>query len=110
MIVVLHGHVHLLLIEYSAIRLKRIKYAHLHETHTLKSTFIIVAPLSDIIGSNFTLYKVHMHAGAIRKLLYDCAYVREIVIYSLKLVDYLPVYVVVIPWVVRLYVEIIHEL
>ena len=34
----------------------------------------------------------HMHAGAIRKLLYCCAYIREI-IYSLKLVDYLPVQV-----------------
>ena len=32
-----------------------------------------------------------MHAGAIRKLLYGCAYVREI-IHSLKLADYLPVH------------------
>ena len=31
------------------------------------------------------------HAGAIRQLLYDCAYVREI-IHSLKLVDYPPVH------------------
>ena len=38
-----------------------------------------------------TMYKVHMPAGAIRKLLYGCAYVREI-IHSLKLVDYLPVH------------------
>ena len=37
------------------------------------------------------MYKVHMHAGAIRKLLYGCAYVLEI-IHSLKLVDYLPVH------------------
>ena len=37
-----------------------------------------------------TMHKVHMHAGAIRQLLYDCVYVQEI-IYSLKLVDYLPV-------------------
>ena len=33
------------------------------------------------------MFKVHMHAGAIRKLLYGCAYVRE-----LKLVDNLPVH------------------
>ena len=26
------------------------------------------------------MYKVHMHAGAIRKLLYGCAYVREIIL------------------------------
>ena len=32
-----------------------------------------------------TMYKVHMHAGAIRQLLYGCAYVRETI---LKLVDY----------------------
>ena len=38
-----------------------------------------------------TMYKVHMHAGAIIKLLYGCAYVREIN-HSLKLVDYLPVH------------------
>ena len=34
-----------------------------------------------------TMHKVHMHAGAIRQLLYGCAYVQEI-IHSLKLVDY----------------------
>ena len=33
------------------------------------------------------MHKVHMHAGAIRQLLYGCAYVLEI-IHSLKLVDY----------------------
>ena len=38
-----------------------------------------------------TMHKVHMHAGAIRQLLYGCAYVREI-IHSLKLVDYPPVH------------------
>ena len=38
-----------------------------------------------------TMHKVHMHAGAIRQLVYGCAYVREI-IHSLKLVDYLPVH------------------
>ena len=38
-----------------------------------------------------TMHKVHMHAGAIRQLLYGCAYVRGI-IYSLKLVDYPPVH------------------
>ena len=37
------------------------------------------------------MHKVHMHAGAIRQLLYGCAYVREI-IHSLKLVDYLPIH------------------
>ena len=26
-----------------------------------------------------TMYEVHMDAGAIRELLYDCAYVREII-------------------------------
>ena len=38
-----------------------------------------------------TAYKVHTHAGVIRKLLNGCAYVREI-IHLLKLVDYLPVH------------------
>ena len=37
------------------------------------------------------MHKVHMHAGAIRQLLYGCAYIREI-IHSLMLVDYLPVH------------------
>ena len=40
---------------------------------------------------NLTMHKVHMHAGAIRQLLYGCAYVREI-INTLKLVDYPPVH------------------
>ena len=54
----------------------------------------IIAPLSDIrmfYISYLTMQKVHMHAGAIRQLLYGCAYVREI-IHSVKLVDYLPVH------------------
>ena len=38
-----------------------------------------------------TMHKVHMHAGAIRQLLYGCVYVREIIL-SLKLVDYPPVH------------------
>ena len=38
-----------------------------------------------------TMHKVHMHAGAIRRVLYGCTYVREI-IHSLKIVDYLPVH------------------
>ena len=38
-----------------------------------------------------TMYKVHMHAGDIIKLLYGCAYVREI-IHLLKLMDYLPIH------------------
>ena len=37
-----------------------------------------------------TMYKVHMHSGAIRKLLYGCAYVREIVS-LLRLVECLPI-------------------
>ena len=54
----------------------------------------IIAPLSDIplfYIKYLTMHKVHMHAVAIRQLLYGCAYVREI-INSLKLVDYLPVH------------------
>ena len=38
-----------------------------------------------------TVYKVHVHTGAIRKLLYSCTYIREI-IHSLKLVGYLSVH------------------
>ena len=58
--------------------------------HLTKKT----APLSDIPMFYFkylTMHKVHMHAGTLRQLLYDCAYVREI-IHSLKLVDYLPIH------------------
>ena len=50
----------------------------------------IIAPLSDIpmfYIKYLTMHKEHTHAGAKRLLLYDCAYVREI-IHSLKLVDY----------------------
>ena len=36
-----------------------------------------------------TMYKVHMHAGAIRELLYDRAFVREDSPRAKKLVDYL---------------------
>ena len=55
---------------------------------------LLIAPLSDISMFYFkylTTHKVHMHAGAIRQLLYGCVYVREI-IHSLKLMDYLPVH------------------
>ena len=38
-----------------------------------------------------SMYKVHMHANAIRKLLCGCAYVWEL-IQQLKHVDCLPVY------------------
>ena len=38
-----------------------------------------------------TMHNVYMHAGAIRQLLYGCAFVREI-IHSLKLVEYPPVH------------------
>ena len=53
-----------------------------------------IAPLNDIqmcYIKYLTMDKMHMHAGAIRELLYGYAYVREI-IHSLKLVDYLPVH------------------
>ena len=39
----------------------------------------LIAPLSDIpmfYIKYLTMHKVHMHAGAIRQLLYGCAYVR----------------------------------
>ena len=55
---------------------------------------VIIAPLSDIPMFHIkylTMHKVHMHAGAIRQLVYGCAYVREIINW-LKLVDYLPVH------------------
>ena len=55
---------------------------------------IVIAPLSDIpmfYIKYLTMHKVYIHAGAIRQLLYGCAYVREI-IHSLKLVDYLLVH------------------
>ena len=55
---------------------------------------LCIAPLSDTRMFSIrylTIHKVHMHAGAIRKLLYDSAHVREI-IHLLKLVDYLPVH------------------
>ena len=54
----------------------------------------IIAPLSDIpmcYIKYLTTHKVHAHTGAIRQLLYGCAYVREI-IHSLKLVDYFPIH------------------
>ena len=59
---------------------------------------MLIAPLSQSLSDISMFYikyptvcKVHMHAGAIRNLLYGCAYVREI-IHSLKFVDYHPVY------------------
>ena len=42
------------------------------------------SPLSDIpmLYANYiTMHKVHIHTGAIRQLLYGCAYVREIIHY-----------------------------
>ena len=54
----------------------------------------LIAPLSHLpmfYIKYLTMHKVHMHAGAIRQLLYGCAYEREI-IHSLKLVDYLPIH------------------
>ena len=58
------------------------------------SIYTFIAPLSDIpmfYIKYLTMHKVHMHAGAIRQLLYGCEYVREI-IHSLKLVDYPPIH------------------
>ena len=54
-----------------------------------------------------TMHKVHMHAGAIRQLLYGCAYVRDI-IHELKLVDYLPVHTVKTLYNVTLYNRIFN--
>ena len=51
----------------------------------------MIAPLSDIplfYIKYLTMHKVHMHSGAMRQLLYGCAYVREIIH---KLVDYPPI-------------------
>ena len=56
---------------------------------------VIIAILRDISTfyiNYLTMYCVHMHAGAIIKLLYGCVYIREIIHeFHLKLVDYLPV-------------------
>ena len=51
----------------------------------------LIAPFSDVpmfYIKYLTMYKVHMHAGAIRKLLFGFVFVRMI-IHSLKLVGYL---------------------
>ena len=48
----------------------------------MDETNVLTAPLSDIPTFNikyFTMYKVHIHAGVIRKLLYGCAYVQKII-------------------------------
>ena len=49
---------------------------------TVPALKTIIAPLNNMPMFYFkyrTMYKVHVHAaGANRKLLYDCAYVREI--------------------------------
>ena len=61
---------------------------------TVDATSALIAPLSDIpmfYIKYLTMHTVHMHAGAVRQLLYGCANVREI-IHSLKLVDYPPVH------------------
>ena len=53
---------------------------------------VLIAHLNDIpmfYIKYLTMHKVHMHADAIRLVLYGCAYVQEI-IHSLKLVDYPP--------------------
>ena len=48
----------------------------------LYTVLVRIAPLGNIpmLYINYlTMYKVHMHAGAIRKLLYGFAYVGEII-------------------------------
>ena len=60
--------------------------------HVFNHFFGIIAPLSDIPMfyikyPYLIMHKVHMHADAIRQILYGCAYARQI-IHSLKLVDY----------------------
>ena len=48
----------------------------------MKTIIFIIASLNDIsifYIKYLTMNKVHMHAGAIRKLLYGCAYGREII-------------------------------
>ena len=79
--------------------LKIINYLPIH-THKQYNNFtyqnhklnkIPYAPLSDIHMFYIkyrTMYKVCKHAGAVRKFLYDCTSVRDI-IHSLKFVDYL---------------------
>ena len=62
--------------------------------YTNVSVNAIIAPLSDIpmfYANYLTMHNVHMHADAIKQLLYGCVYIREI-IHSLKLVDYPPVH------------------
>ena len=44
-----------------------------------------------VYNKHLTMHKAHMHAGAIRQLLYGCVHVGGI-IHSLNLVDYLTVY------------------
>ena len=56
--------------------------------------YLIIAPLSDIRIFYIRYLKMlimHLHASAIRQLLYGSAHVRKI-IHSLKLVDYLHVH------------------
>ena len=70
------------------------QYLNLSKLKKYCSQNIFIAPLSDIqmfYIKYLTMYKMHMHAGVISKLLYGCAYVQKI-IHSLKLVDYLPVH------------------
>ena len=64
--------------------------------HNLNNWYHVYVYLLHLLGDipmfyikYIIMHKVQMQAGAIRQLLYVCAYVREI-IHSLKLVDYLP--------------------
>ena len=58
-------------------------------THTI--SFVFSWPFMVFIKYT-TMYKVHMHAAAIRKLSHGCVYVREMI---LLLMDYLPIHKIV---------------
>ena len=61
----------------------------------------IIAPWGDVQSFYIkyrTACEMHMHAGAVIKLMYGFVYVREI-IHSPKLVDYRPVHVTHKPYV-----------
>ena len=68
--------------------LKLVDYL-LRQTHKPYNNQLIT-PMSDIPMFYIKYLTMHMHACAIRQLLYGCAYAREI-IHSLKLMDYPPV-------------------
>ena len=61
------------------------------DAQTFTYNLHLLSDISMFYIKHLTICKVHMHAGAIRKLLYGCAYVR-VIIHLLKLVDYLTVH------------------